>query len=225
MNNIIKRYTTTEEVLNTSTHAIGLLICMMVCIFFLIKGNVSDSILVPFSLSLYAFGVLSSYAASTIYHAIPASKERVKAIARKFDHAAIYWHIAGSYSPVIMIGMYNGGETLWAYVIFFFVWLCALVGTALSFRKMKSQSYIETICYILMGLTILVAFKPFYETCGLEIVMWAVAEGVSYIIGAVLYSFKKVRFIHSVFHVFVIIGDICHMIAVWKVLQMFILQG
>lgn len=111
---------------------------------------------------------------------------------------------------------------MWGIVIFFFVWLCAIVGTALSFRKMKVQSYLETICYVLMGLTILIAFKPFYDSCGLSIVLWVVGEGIAYITGAVLYSFKRVPYIHSVFHVFVILGDICHMVAVWKMLQMFI---
>ena len=77
--------------------------------------------------------------------------------------------------------------------------------------------------YVLMGLTILVAFKPFYQTCGLPIVLWVVGEGIAYITGAVLYSFKKVPYIHSVFHVFVILGDICHMIATWKVIQLFII--
>ena len=103
------------------------------------------------------------------------------------------------------------------------VWVSAIVGTCLSFRKMKSQSYLETACYVLMGLTILIAFKPFYDSCGFEIVLWVVGEGVAYITGAVLYSFKKIPYIHSVFHIFVILGDICHMIATWKVLQMFVL--
>jgi hemolysin III len=74
-----------------------------------------------------------------------------------------------------------------------------------------------------MGLSILVAFKPFHDCVGTAIVLWVVAEGVSYIVGAVLYSFKKVPYIHSVFHVFVILGDVCHMVATWKILQMFIL--
>lgn len=179
--------------------------------------------IVPISLTLYMFGVASSYAASVIYHAIPAAKDRIKTIARKFDHAAIYWHIAGSYTPLTLIAMRNGGEEVWGLLIFSFVWLCAIVGTALSFRKMKAQSYLETTCYILMGLTILVAFKPFYDTCGLTIVLWVVAEGIAYIIGAILYSFKKIPYIHSVFHIFVILGDICHMVATWKMLQMFVL--
>ena len=122
-----------------------------------------------------------------------------------------------------LIAMRTAGEPVWAWVIFGFVWLCALIGTGLSFRKMKAQSYLETACYVMMGLTILVAFKPFYDTCGLAIVLWVVGEGIAYITGAILYSFKKIPYIHSVFHVFVLLGDICHMIATWKVLQMFIL--
>ena len=216
-------YSLPEEILNSTTHGLGLVMGLAVGIFFIIKGDISDSWLTTFSLALYLFGVCSSYAASTIYHSIPASKERAKKMARKFDHAAIYWHIAGSYSPLTLIAIRNGGEPVWAWVIFGFVWICALVGTGLSFRKMKAQSYLETTCYVLMGLTILVAFKPFYQTCGLPVVLWVVGEGIAYITGAVLYSFKKVPYIHSVFHVFVILGDICHMIATWKVIQLFII--
>ena len=219
----LNTYSLPEEILNSVTHGLGLVIGLAVGIFFIIKGDISDSWLTTFSLALYLFGVCSSYAASTIYHSIPASKERAKKMARKFDHAAIYWHIAGSYSPLTLIAIRNGGEPVWAWVIFGFVWLCAIVGTGLSFRKMKAQSYLETTCYVLMGLTILVAFKPFYQTCGLPVVLWVVGEGIAYITGAILYSFKKVPYIHSVFHVFVILGDICHMIATWKVIQLFII--
>lgn len=219
----LNTYSITEEITNTSTHAIGLAMAMGVCIWFLVRSCDMGSWLAPLSFALYLFGVASSYAASVIYHAIPASREKAKARARKVDHAAIYWHIAGSYSPLTLIAMRHGGEAVWGVVIFFFVWICALVGTGVSFRKMKAQSYLETTCYVLMGLTILIAFKPFYDSCGLSIVLWVVAEGIAYITGAVLYSFKKICYIHSVFHVFVILGDICHMVATWKMIQMFAL--
>lgn len=215
-------YSVPEEIVNSTTHAVGFVMGLVVCGLFLAKSYTADSLWVVGSLLLYAFGVLSSYATSTIYHAIPAGRVGAKALARKFDHAAIYWHIAGSYSPVTLIAMRDGGAPIWGLVIFVFVWICAIAGTALSFRKMKTQSYLETVCYCLMGLTILVAFKPFYECCGLSIVLWVIGEGVAYIAGAVLYSFKKVPYIHSVFHLFVLLGDICHMIATWKILQMFV---
>ena len=219
----LNAYSLGEEIFNCITHGLGLVMSLAVCIFFLVKGTLSDSWITTFSLILYLVGVCSSDAASTIYHAIPGERVKAKAIARKFDHAAIYWHIAGSYSPLTLIAIRTGGEPVWGWVIFGFVWLCALIGTGLSFRKMKAQSYLETSCYVLMGLTILVAFKPFYETCGLPVVLWVIGEGIAYITGAVLYSFKKVQYIHSIFHIFVILGDICHMIATWKVIQMFVI--
>ena len=195
---------------------------LAVCTVFLVESTALHTWMAPLSLALYLFGVCSSYLASVVYHAIPSVHEHAKAQARKFDHAAIYWHIAGSYTPLTLIGIRLGGEPVWGIFIFVFVWLCAIVGTAMSFRKMKAQSYLETICYVLMGLTILIAFKPFYDTCGLPIVLWVVGEGVAYITGAVLYSFKRVPYIHSVFHLFVILGDICHMTATWLMLQLFI---
>lgn len=214
-------YSHSEEIVNTTTHATGLVMALVVCTYFLVQSNSTSSWIVPFSLTLYLFGVVSSYAASTLYHAIPASGTYVKALTRKFDHAAIYWHIAGSYTPLTLIAMRDGGEPVWGLIIFAFVWLCAIVGTALSFRKMKVQNYLETTCYVLMGLTILIAFKPFYDTCSLPIVLWVVGEGIAYIIGAVLYSFKKIPYAHSAFHILVILGDICHMIATWMMLRMF----
>lgn len=218
------RYSLGEEIINTSSHGAGLIMGLIVCIYFLVVSKGDQSWTTTFSLILYMIGVCSSYAASAIYHSIPAHKEKAKSIARKLDHAAIYWHIAGAYSPLTLIGMRMGGESSWAWVIFGFIWFCAFIGTALSFRKMKAQSYLETTCYVLMGLTITIAFKPFYDTCGLAVVLWVIGEGVAYISGAVLYSFKKIPYIHSVFHFFVILGDVCHMIATWKVLQMFILS-
>lgn len=216
-------YSVGEEIVNIATHGVGLAMAIAVCCYFLVRCVGTNSWAVPFSLSLYLFGAVSSYLASVVYHSIPAAHEQAKARARTFDHAAIYWHIAGSYSPLTLIAMRDGGASIWGIVIFSFVWLCAIVGTSLSFRKMKAQSYLETTCYVLMGLTILVAFKPFYDSCGLSVVLWVVGEGIAYIIGAVLYSFKKVPYIHSVFHLFVILGDICHMIATWQMLRMFVL--
>lgn len=219
---ITKRYTFSEELINSISHAVGVVMGLVVCIIFLARGYADGSALTIFSLWLYLFGVVCSYLCSSLYHAYSSAKPYGKALLRKFDHAAIYWHIAGSYSPITLIAMYSSGATVWAWTIFAFVWLCAIVGTALSFRKLKNYSYLETSCYVLMGLSILVAFKPFYESVGLEIVLWVVAEGVSYIIGAVLYSLKKVRYMHSIFHGFVLLGDLFHMVAVYKVLEMFL---
>lgn len=222
MTEIKNKYTHSEEVANAVSHLVGTIMSIAVCSLFLHKAYQADNTLAIVSLWIYFFGVVSSYLASTIYHACPANKENYKYLLRKFDHAAIYWHIAGSYTPVTLIAMYGHGSTVWALGVFVFIWLCTVVGTALTFRKIKPHSYFKTACYVLMGLTILVAFKPLYDSVGLKVVLFIVAEGVSYIIGAVFYSFKKIKYMHSVFHVFVVLGDVCHMLAVWYVIGMYL---
>lgn len=213
------KYTHSEEVANAASHLVGTIMSIVVCSLFLHKAYQADNTLAIVSLWIYFFGVVSSYVASSVYHACPANKENSKYLLRKFDHAAIYWHIAGSYTPITLIAMYNHGATMWAVGIFIFIWICAIFGTALTFRKIKSHSYFKTACYVLMGLTILVAFKPLYDSVGLKVVLLIIAEGVSYIIGAVFYSFKKTKYMHFVFHVFVVLGDVFHMLAVWNVIK------
>jgi hemolysin III len=215
--NVKQAYSRSEEILNVSTHAVGLLMAIVVCRFFVVKSADYASSLGILSLVIYFLGVVSSYAASTMYHAIPAASVKRKALARKVDHAAIYWHIAGSYSPITLIVLQDAGY--WGWGIFAFCWLCAIIGTFISLFALKKHNYIETACFVLMGLVILVAIKEFYERVNGWVFFWVLAEGISYITGAVLYSFHKVKYIHSVFHFFVLLGDICHMIAVWMILD------
>ncbi len=213
-----KIYTREEERLNIVSHAVGLLCAVAVSVLFFISvsrrgGDGWDLA----SIVLYACGMLSSFAFSTAYHsARPGSVARRRL--RKLDHAAIYWYIAGSYSPVTLIAMRDTGA--WGWGIFAFCWLCAIVGTLLCLGKQKKQNKLETVCYVLMGLTILVAMKQFYDAVTLPAFLWIVGEGVAYIIGAVLYSCHKVKYIHSVFHLFVMLGTACHMIGVWKIIEM-----
>ena len=168
---------------------------------------------------LYLFGMLASYVASTLYHSIRHHskwKERL----RKWDHAAIYWHIAGSYSPLTLVALRNQGY--WGWALFVFVWTCAIVGTIISFIRLKEHSNVETFCFIGMGLSVLVAFKPLMDSVSAAAVIWLIAEGVSYITGAVFYSFNKTKYMHSVFHFFVLAGSVCHIIAVWDVLMAYL---
>lgn len=212
-----KKYSKGEERLNVISHAVGFVCALAVSVFFvgevIAKGGDGWSLA---SMLLYAVGMLSSYAFSTAYHATRVGTS-ARRLLRKFDHAAIYWYIAGCYSPITLIAMRDIGY--WGWGIFAFCWLCAIVGTLLCLRKQKKQNILETVCYVLMGLTILVAMKQFYNAVPLSAFLWVVGEGVAYIAGAVLYSIHKVKYVHAIFHFFVILGTLCHMIAVWQVLQ------
>lgn len=182
---------------------------------FLIWSTRSGNVWAIVGVSLYIFGMLMSYLASTIYHALSAWsvwKERM----RKWDHAAIYWHIAGAYSPITLVALREAGY--WGWALFVFVWLCAIVGTVMSFRRLSAHSNLETLCFIAMGLSVLVAFKPLLDNVSLTAVSWLIAEGVAYITGAVFYSLNKRKYMHTVFHFFVLLGEICHAVAVGYVL-------
>ncbi len=208
-------YTKKEEILNSSSHGAGILLGLIVGAGFLWWVYRQGDGWAQFSVWLYLFGMLSSYVASTVYHALPEGW-RAKAVLRKWDHAAIYWHIAGSYSPITLVALRQVGY--WGWALFAFVWLCAIVGTIMSFRRLREHSNLETACFVLMGLSCLVALKPLIDTIPTSFA-WIVAEGVCYITGALFYTLHNRPFMHSVFHFFVLAGSVCHIVAVWGILM------
>jgi hemolysin III len=222
------RYTRKEEIWNASSHGGGILLGVVFGIIFLVWCFQADNNWARVGVILYLFGMLGSYIASTLYHALPAyeryrtggllgHRSKWKDRLRKWDHAAIYWHIAGSYSPLTLTALREQGY--WGWSLFSFVWACAIAGTIVSFVRLKEHSNIETFCFIGMGLSVLVAFKPLIDSVSTAAVIWLIAEGVSYITGAVFYSLNKKKYMHSVFHFFVLAGSVCHIIAVWDVLM------
>jgi hemolysin III len=213
------QYTRKEELWNTWSHAAGILLGVAMGVAFLVYCYRADSPWVRCGVILYLFGMLASYVFSTVYHAIkPVSKWKERF--RKWDHAAIYWHIAGSYSPLTLIALRQEGA--WGWGLFAFVWLCAIAGTLISVRKLQEHSNLETVCYCGMGLSVLVAFKPLLDSVSTAAVVWIIAEGAFFLTGALFYSLNKRRYMHSVFHFFVLAGSLCHIIAVWDVLLRYV---
>ena len=210
------RYTHKEEIWNACSHGGGILLGVVFGIIFLVWCFQADNNWARLGVILYLFGMLASYVASTLYHSMKHHskwKERL----RRWDHAAIYWHIAGSSSPLTLVALRQQGY--WGWSLFSFVWLCAIAGTIVSFIRLKEHSNLETLCFIGMGLSVLVAFKPLIDSVSTAAVVWIVAEGVCYITGALFYSLNKRKYMHSVFHFFVLAGSVCHIIAVWDVLM------
>ena len=210
-------FSTSEERLNVWSHAVGILLAIGVGSSFLrmsLKANIFWAIA---GISLYFFGMTASYLSSTCYHAFLPG--RTKCRLRQWDHAAIYWHIAGSYSPITLLALREIGY--WGWGLFLFIWGCASVGTIMSFRKLREHSHVETACFVLMGMSILVAFKPLINVVSTEVIVWIIAEGVCYLVGAFFYSMQR-KYMHSVFHFFVLAGSICHIMAVYHVLQTYL---
>ena len=212
-------YTKTEERLNYLSHATGILMGLMAGYFMWHSVSPAySSVWVAGGIMLYFSGMLSSYCASTLYHAWPAGKVWKEKL-RRIDHAAIYWHIAGSYSPFTLIALRE--QDFWGWGLFGFVWLCAVTGTVMSLNRLKEHSNLETVCYVAMGASILVAMKPLMDNLtemgAAPAFWWLIGGGASYIIGAVFYSLRK-PYMHATFHLFCLGGSIGHMIAIWLIL-------
>ena len=208
-----------EELWNSWSHGAGIILGLTVGTAFLVWCGWARNGWATAGIILYLFGMLCSYVASTVYHAVSAWspwKERL----RKWDHAAIYWHIAGSYSPITLIAMRNYGY--WGWALFVFIWAAAIAGTIKSFISLKEHSKVETLCFVVMGLSVLMAFKPLIACVSTAAVAWIIGEGVCYITGALFYSLKGRRYMHTVFHFFVLAGSICHIIAVWDILMKYL---
>lgn len=213
------RYTRKEELWNVWSHAGGIAMGIAFGVLFVWLSFRGNNPWARTGVILYLAGMLASYVCSTAYHATPRRSPRRERL-RRWDHAAIYWHIAGSYSPLTLVALRHEGW--WGWGLFGFVWAAAIAGTIVSFRRLKDHSNIETICFVAMGLSVLAAFRPLMHCVSTAAVAWIIAEGVCYITGAAFYSLNKRRYMHTVFHFFVLAGSLCHIIAVWDVLMEYI---
>ena len=151
-----KRYSRGEELSNTLSHGAGTLLGITAGYFLLEKALANPH---PYwatgCVLAYLVGMLASYISSTWYHGSRPGKR--KELLRKFDHGAIYLHIAGTYTPFTLLVLRHAGG--WGWGIFTFVWLSAIVGFILAFKKLKEHSNLETICFVGMGSAILVAVR------------------------------------------------------------------
>jgi len=214
-----KIYTRSEEIANAVSHGLFILPGAAAGIWLIQKALHLSDVWAVSSVSVYIVCMLFSYITSTLYHAC--REENRKATLRKFDHVAIYFHIAGTYTFFTLTILRDAA--FWGWSLFSIVWIAALIGSYICFQEGKLGNRIETICYVAMGLVISVAFKPLYDILhsinALEVLWFIIAGGVSYILGALLYSFKKIRYAHLIFHIFVIGGSIFHILAIAAVLE------
>ncbi len=208
----IKVYTIREERANYLTHAFGVLVAIGTAIYLIHKSVVADNGWAIFAYSIYGFGMLMCMLSSTLYHYV--QEPKTKKILRHIDHGNIYLQIATSYSPVTLILLREHG--IWGWLIFGLVWFFALVGILLNFRELKPNNNLKTLFYVVISSTIFIAIKPMIDVCitqdCVSILYWLIIGGVFYIAGTFFYASKK-EFMHAIFHVFVLLGLISHIIS------------
>ena len=133
---------------------------------------------------------------------------------RIIDHCDIYFLIAGTYTPILLVGIRPINPAM-AWTLFGVEWALAAVAVTLNAVDLKRFEKISMVCYIGMGWCVLVMLKPTIQAMTMSGFALLLAGGIAYTVGAVLYAVgKRVRYIHSVFHVFVLIGSVLHFLAI-----------
>ena len=212
MNQTVKMqrpYTIIEEICNCSIHGLGIILSIAGLVILAAFSSVYGNAWTIVSTVIFGCSMIILYTASTIYHAIP--NEHAKKILKKFDHISIYYLIAGSYTPFLLVNL--RGAIGWT--IFGIIWFLALLGTILKLTLSGSGTKIWSIgLYLLMGWLIIFATKPLINNISRLGLIFLVLGGLFYTGGVVFYVMKKKKYTHAICHFFVLAGTIMHFFAV-----------
>jgi hemolysin III len=202
-------YSPAEEMTNIISHAIGLVFSVVGLVLMLIRADASGDALHIVSAVIFGASLIALYAASTFYHS--AKDPKLRSRLRIVDHATIYILIAGTYTPFTLVTL--DGWIGWT--IFGVSWGMALTGVILKLFFTGKYNLLSTLMYVFMGWIIIFAIKPLVSSLPPGGVSWLLAGGLAYTAGAVLYSIKKIKFNHAIFHLFVLLGSVCHFVSVY----------
>lgn len=201
------------------THGIALLLAIAGAAPLLIRCAGWTDYLHTAALSIFILTMILLYAASTIYHSID-STEKVNRRLRKADHMMIFIMIAGSYTPICLIALHNKI----GYALCALVWATALLGILFKAFWVTCPKWVSSILYIGMGWLCVLAFAPIVKALPKAGFGWLLAGGIIYTIGGVIYALKLPIFnsrhknfgSHEVFHIFIMLGSICHFIVMYS---------
>ena len=189
------------------THAVGTLLSIGALVIMIVLAGGEPLKIV--AAAVFGSSLIVLYLSSTLYHCF--TSPRWKAHFQALDHACIYLLIAGSYTPVTLVTL-RGASGWWLFGI---VWSLAIIGMLVkTLRKGKRDHWISTALYLAMGWLILFALKPLIREMAAPGVWLLVAGGFTYSFGIVFYAWHRLPFNHAIWHLFVLGGSACHVLAV-----------
>jgi hemolysin III len=208
MSQVKAEYSVAEEVLHAASHGIGVLLSVAGLSWMLyVSLGTGDPWRIVASI-IYGASLISLFLASTLYHAWPLSPR--KHLFKLLDHCAIYLLIAGTYTPFVLVAMRTG--TGWW--LFGAIWALATAGILTKLWLRNRYPKLSLVSYLVMGWLVVVAAPQVADAIGTTAMIWLVAGGISYTVGAVFYMATRLPFNHAVWHIFVVAGSVCHFLAI-----------
>lgn len=198
-----------QEWANAITHGVGALLSVAGLVLLVVVSTRGGDGWQITSTAIFGATLVLLYTASTLYHSF--RDESLKRTLRKFDHAAIFLLIAGSYTPFVLVTLRGP----WGWSLFGVVWGLAVVGIVLKFWFAGRFKAVSTGIYLGMGWLVLIALKPLLAALPWTGFFWLVAGGACYSVGAVFYLWKSLPYQHAIWHLWVLAGSACHWVAVF----------
>ena len=206
-----------REPVNGLTHFIGFILAITGSIFLIIKAAMPLKVMHVVSYSIFAAGMILVYLTSTLYHWLPLNEKGV-AFMRRVDHMMIFFIIAATYTPVCLIPL----KGAWGTSILSCVWGFALAGLLIKLFWMGAPRWLSTSIYLFMGWLCVVATWPLIQNLQAGALLWLLAGGLFYSVGAVIYALKKpdlfpgIFGFHELFHVLIMCGTASHFIVMYR---------
>lgn len=201
-----------EEVWNALLHLIGLVLVLGALPVLLTLAAEHGTALEVVTFSIYGATLAALYLVSTLYHYVKPGP--VKRVLRRADHITIYYLIAGTYTPFMLValgGMLGG-------ILFAVLWALALIGTVFKLRMAYRYEFLSTLIYIVKGWMGLLVIVPLYHALPLPSFVLVLVGGVCYTLGVAFYSWEKLPFNHAIWHLFCLAGSVTQFIAVFFLL-------
>lgn len=208
---MIKRYF--REPVSSLTHLSGAVLALIGTIILFINTSIFTPAVVC-SILIFGISMIALYATSGIYHLVRAKDVIIEKL-RKLDHSMIFVLIAGSYTPFCLLVL----DGFWQWGILTLIWALAILGITLKMFWMNMPRVLSTAFYIGMGWLALIVIKPLHVALAPQAFFLLVLGGVMYTIGGVIYALKLPNFsgefgFHELFHIFVMLGSLCHYLIV-----------
>ena len=202
-------YTKGEEIFNMVSHIAGGALGIVALVVCVMKAAITSNVWGVVSSAIYGASLIMLYTMSSVYHGV--RHEGAKKVLQILDHCTIYFLIAGTYTPILLCAV-RRVDPVTAWGLFALVWGCAALATVFTAIDLKKYSVFSMICYLGMGWCIVFAVDPMLKSAELTGIIWLLLTGgISYTVGAILYGIgKKYRYMHSVFHLFVVLGSLLH---------------
>ncbi|MDQ3996288.1 MAG: hemolysin III family protein [Gemmatimonadota bacterium] len=197
-----------EEIANSVTHGVGLVLSVAALAFLVMATAATGDPWRVTAASVYGTTLVLLYATSTLYHALPG--RRVKAVFQRLDHAAIYLLIAGTYTPFVLVPLRGG----WGWSLLGVVWGLGVLGVVFKSVFGIRLAALSTVLYLGMGWLVVIAAAPLATRLPSAGLQWLVAGGVLYTLGVLFFAWDRIRYLHAVWHLFVLAGSAAHFCAV-----------